>query len=108
MKWKLYKDKTQRVLQSTDTSLYEILPTGVVFPNNAQEVYEILRSVINSNLKSKDKITIHPKGAGTATAGQSLGKGIIINFTRHMNHIVKMENNYVDVEPGIILGKLNR
>ncbi|MEI6080114.1 MAG: FAD-binding oxidoreductase, partial [bacterium] len=104
---KIHTNKTQRVLHSTDISLYEILPSGVVFPKNANEVGEILNTTIKTNLSSKEKVTIHSRGAGTGTAGQSLGKGIIINFTRHMDHIIEIGDHYVDVEPGVLLGKLN-
>jgi FAD/FMN-containing dehydrogenase len=119
MKWKLHKDKTQRVLHSTDISLYEILPSGVVFPMDEQEVEDILRYVNALNADSKEKTTVHSRGAGTAAAGQSLGKGIVVNFTRSMNRIIKVheggttsvgsaDDAYVDVEPGVILGRLNK
>jgi FAD/FMN-containing dehydrogenase/ferredoxin len=119
MKLKLHKDKTQRVLHSSDISLYEILPSGVVFPQTAEEVEDVLRTVKALNASSKDKTTIHSRGAGTAAAGQSLGKGIVVNFTRSMNRIIEVDKinvdgdplndiHYVDTEPGVILGKLNK
>lgn len=97
---KLHQDKTQRVLYSTDISMFEILPSAVTFPRNHKDVENILKL-------SDRKITIHSRGTGTGTVGQSLGKGIIIDFSRHMNRIIEQSNTYVDVEPGIILGKLN-
>ncbi|MEI6093472.1 MAG: FAD-binding and (Fe-S)-binding domain-containing protein [bacterium] len=104
MSSKLYKDKAQRVLYSTDISMFEILPSGVFFPKNQKEVETLLRQ----NALSNEKLTIHARGAGTGTAGQSLGNGIIIDFSRYMNQIIETRETYVDVEPGIILGDLNQ
>ena len=97
---KKLKNKTERVLHSSDISIFEILPSGVFFPKNPKELENtLLHSEANS---------IHPRGAGTSVAGQSLGKGLIIDFTKHMNKIIKISPNYVDVEPGALLGDLNK
>ncbi|MFH1224100.1 MAG: FAD-binding oxidoreductase, partial [Pseudomonadota bacterium] len=93
--------KVLRVLEASDTSLYEIIPEGVLFPKNADDVKNIIIAAVNTG------VTVHPRGTGTSTAGQSLGNGIVLDFSKYMKNIVAVGNDYVDVEPGLILGKLN-
>ncbi len=81
--------------------MFEILPSQVLYPKNKEDVKA---AIDNAN---KEGITIHARGCGTATAGQSLGSGISIDFSRYMKDILNIGDNYVDVEPGIVLGKLN-
>jgi FAD/FMN-containing dehydrogenase/ferredoxin len=94
------ENKSKRVLYSSDISIFELIPSGVFFPKNQKELQ---RTLLNTSARS-----IHPRGAGTSAAGQSLGKGLVIDFTRHMNKIIKIASNYVDIEPGIILSELNK
>lgn len=95
------KELIQRVLYSTDISLYEILPSGVATPRTEQDIKNIMDICINKG------ITITSRGSGTSTAGQSIGSGIIIDYSKFMNKLVTIGENYVDVQPGIILSELN-
>ncbi|HOW17093.1 MAG TPA: FAD-binding oxidoreductase, partial [bacterium] len=94
--------KVQRVLYSTDISMFECVPKKIYYPKNKQELQKILIKA------KKNKITIHPRGCGTSTAGQSLGHGVLIDTARYMNRILHIGKDYVDVEPGIILEELNK
>ena len=101
MKLSFKISKTQRVLNSTDISMFEILPSEVLYPKNKND---IKKAILHANKQNK---TIHARGCGTSTAGQSLGNGLLIDFSRYMNKVININNNYIDVEPGIVLGKLN-
>jgi len=94
-------DLIQRVLYSTDISLYEMLPTGVATPRTEQEVKKILDICIQKG------ISVTPRGSGTSTAGQAIGDGIIIDYSKFMNNLLIVGKDYVDVQPGIILADLN-
>lgn len=97
---KYLKNKAERVLHSSDISIFELVPSGVFYPKNLKELENTLLNTVAS--------TIHPRGAGTSAAGQSLGKGLVIDFTKHMNRVIKIDADHVDIEPGILLGDLNK
>lgn len=97
-------DKTTCALYSTDASIYQITPLGVVLPKNKADVKSVVKYAFDKGL------TILPRGSGSGLAGQTLGKGIILDFTKYMQDIkeVNLKDSYVRVEPGVIQGRLNR
>ncbi len=96
-------DETARVLYSTDASIYEIEPLGVAYPARAEHVSRILRFAYERG------IPVTPRGGGTSLAGQSVGRSIQIDFSRHMNRIleVDVEERWARVQPGVVLDELN-
>ena len=54
------------------------------------------------------RIPIHARGAGTGLAGESLGPGLMLDFSRSMRRIVGINGDTVTVQPGVVLGQLNR
>ena len=53
-------------------------------------------------------MAIHARGAGTGLAGESLGNGLIVDFSRTMRRIIGTSGDTVTVQPGVVLGQLNR
>ncbi|SJZ99215.1 anaerobic glycerol-3-phosphate dehydrogenase subunit C [Selenihalanaerobacter shriftii] len=97
-------DKTTRAIYSTDASIYQVEPLGVVIPKNKKDVKRVIKYAFDNN------ISILPRGSGSGLAGQSLGQGLVLDFTKHMNQIkeINLEDSYVRIEPGITLGVLNQ
>lgn len=97
-------DPVTRALYSTAACIYRIVPMGVVYPRSCEDVATTLRYC------SDRAIPVTARGAGSGVAGQSLGRGLIIDFTRYMNRILEInrEQRWVRVEPGVIFGDLNR
>ena len=97
-------DQVTRVLYSTDASIHKIEPMGVVFPRNTDELITI------GQICNQYKIPIIARGSGSGLAGQSIGKGLIIDCSRHINKLVSInpEDQTATVEPGLILDDLNR
>ncbi len=93
--------KVQRILHSTDISMFEVLPAKVICPKEKEDVKKAIKNA------KQEHLTVHARGCGTSTAGQSLGEGILMDFSRNMDGIIEIKDNYVDIEPGIVLGKLN-
>jgi FAD/FMN-containing dehydrogenase/ferredoxin len=79
-----------------------MLPMGVCTPASERDIKDLLDICIDKG------ISITPRGSGTSTVGQAIGSGIVIDHTKFMNRILKIEKDYVDVQPGIILSDLNR
>jgi anaerobic glycerol-3-phosphate dehydrogenase C subunit len=88
-------------LYSTDASVYQIKPLGVVLPRTADDVVAAVRYAA-SNL-----IPIHARGAGTGLAGESLGPGLIIDFSKYLRKIVRVDGDWARVQPGVVLERLN-
>ncbi len=96
--------ETYRLLYSTDASIYRELPLGVAFPSNDEEVRQLIQ------FASTYRIALIPRGAGTSLAGQVVGNGLIVDFSKHFNRILEVNTNqqYVIVQPGIVLDELNK
>ena len=88
-------------MYSTDGSLYQMQPLGVVFPRHRDDVVALVRYA------AQEKIHLIPRGAGTGLAGESLGQGLVIDFSRHMRQIEAIGETTVRVQPGVVCRTLN-
>ncbi len=97
-------DSVTRVLYSTDASIHKIVPMGVVFPRNTDELISVVK------LANQYNIPLIPRGSGSSLAGQAIGSGLIIDCSRYINRLVDInrEEQTAIVEPGLILDDLNR
>ncbi len=91
----------ERAPYALDASLYEIDPLGVVVPRHEDDLLTIVRYA------GEQSIPLHPRGAGTSMAGETLGEGIVVDFSRHFRRIVATDNHRVVVQPGVVLDVLN-
>ena len=97
-------DALSTQLYATDASLYEIQPLAIVRPRHSNDVAQVIRYAADQSLP------VYPRGGGTGLAGQSLGPGIVIDFSRFMRRVLEIDPDrlVVRVQPGITLGDLNR
>jgi FAD/FMN-containing dehydrogenase len=56
---------------------------------------------------AEKRIPVHARGAGTGLAGESLGRGLMLDFSKSMRRIVRTEAESVRVQPGVVHGLLN-
>src|SRR5688572_20839129 len=89
-------------MYATDGSIYQVPPLGVVRPRGPADVRATVRYAAEQSLP------IHARGAGTGLAGESLGPGLVMDFSRAMRRIVSVDGDTVTVQPGVVLGQLNR
>jgi len=96
-------DKMTRLLYSTDASIYQIEPIGVVFPRHAGDVQAVLETA------NEFRVPILPRGGGTSLAGQTVGQAVVLDFSRHMNQILEVnrEERWCRVQPGVVQDELN-
>jgi FAD/FMN-containing dehydrogenase/Fe-S oxidoreductase len=96
-------DDLSRALYSTDASVYQIQPAGVVIPKSRED----LVLVVNACRRHHCPITM--RGGGTSQAGQTVGHGLIVDTSKHLNRVleVNVEQRWARVEPGIVLDDLN-
>ncbi len=90
-------------IYSTDASLYQITPVAVVLPKNESDVLHVI------NIARDHNISILPRGGGTGLAGQTVGRSIIMDFSKYMNRIIEFneEDRWVRVQPGLVRDELN-
>lgn len=91
----------ERAPYALDASLYEIDPLGVVVPRHEDDLVALVRYATDQ------AIPIHPRGAGTSLGGETLGPGLVVDFSRHFRRIVATRGDTVVVEPGVVLDVLN-
>lgn len=99
----LYNDDMMRTLYATDASVYRKLPLAVALPKHELDI-KLIVAFANDH-----KISLIPRGAGTSLAGQCVGDGIIVDVSKYMNQIVRVnkEEKWVIVQPGVIRDELN-
>lgn len=98
----VYCDDIYAQLYASDASIFEIQPLGIVRPRNTADVVACVQYA------AENSIPIHARGAGTGVAGESLGPGIVIDFSVNMRRVTHVTSDEVRVQPGVVLGQLNR
>jgi len=96
-------DPYSRALYSTDASIYQIEPIGVVVPRDRDDVAAAV------SLAARYGVPILPRGGGTSLSGQTVGHAIHIDFSKYMNRVLELntEEQWVRLEPGVIQDHLN-
>ncbi|MGY4098177.1 FAD-binding and (Fe-S)-binding domain-containing protein [Nocardia sp. R16R-3T] len=94
----------RRAEYSSDASNYRVLPVAVVFPRGAEDVAHTLEFARGNGL------SVTARGAGTSVAGNAIGPGIVLDFSRYMNGIAELdpERQVARVQPGVVLAALQR
>ena len=97
-------DRVSRLLYSTDASIYQVLPLGVVLPRSADDVSAAVE------IAGRMGAPVLPRGGGTSLAGQTVGAAVVIDYSKHMRDLVGVdpERMTARVQPGIVLDELNR
>lgn len=96
-------DPFQCSLYATDASLYAIQPLAVVVPRSASAVRRTVE------LARDAETPVIARGSGTSLSGQSIGAGIVIDFSKYMNRIVAIdpEQRTARIQPGVVLDVFN-
>jgi FAD/FMN-containing dehydrogenase/Fe-S oxidoreductase len=96
-------DRLTRALYSTDASVYQIVPLGVVVPRNAEDVAATLRAC------REFRVPLTARGGGTSQAGQAIGPGLQLDCSKYFHRILEVNaaERWVRVQPGCVLDDLN-
>ena len=97
-------DPFSRVLYSTDASIYQMEPVGVVIPRNVDDVLAVIE------VAKGNGVPVLPRAGGTSLAGQTVNHAIVTDFSKYLNQIIEVnqEEQWARVQPGIVLDDLNR
>ncbi|WP_084099561.1 FAD-binding and (Fe-S)-binding domain-containing protein [Demequina sp. NBRC 110051] len=94
----------RRAEYSTDASNYRVPPQVVVFPRDADDLEAALAAARDINAP------VTMRGGGTSVAGNSIGPGVVIDTSRHMNRLLGLdpEARTARVQPGLVLSELQK
>jgi FAD/FMN-containing dehydrogenase/Fe-S oxidoreductase len=97
-------DPFDRGRYSTDASMYQVEPLAVVVPRTDADVQAAL------GLAREFGVAVTARGGGTSQAGQTVGDGLIIDYSKYLGEVIELdaEARTVWVEPGVVLDRLNR
>jgi FAD/FMN-containing dehydrogenase/Fe-S oxidoreductase len=96
-------DRVSRALYSTDASVYQIEPLGVVIPRSRDDIVRTVR------LCHEFRCPLTLRGGGTSQAGQAVGAGLVLDTSKHVNRLLDVDpvGRTARLEPGIVLDELN-
>jgi len=97
-------DAFSRGRYSTDASIYQIEPIGVVVPADEDDFITAVQVALDADMP------ILPRGGGTSQCGQTVGEALIIDASKNLNQILDFdaEQQTVTVQPGRVLDQLNQ
>ncbi len=96
-------DAYSRGRYSTDASIYQIEPVGVVIPKTESDAQIALQ------IAREEGVAVLPRGGGTSQCGQTVGAALVIDSSKHLNGIMAFDREAatVCVQPGVVLDQLN-
>ncbi len=96
-------DEFSRGRYSTDASVYQIKPLGVVLPKDTNDVLNLME------YSQKNYVPLLARGGGSSQCGQTVGESVVLDYSKHQNKILELnvEEKYVWVQPGVVLDHLN-
>ncbi|MGA8760128.1 MAG: FAD-linked oxidase C-terminal domain-containing protein [Stellaceae bacterium] len=97
-------DAFSRGRYSTDASIYQIEPLGVVVPRDRED------AAVAIAVAREEGVPVLARGAGTSQCGQTVAKALVIDCSKHLCRVVSVdvEGRRARVEPGVVLDRLNR
>jgi FAD/FMN-containing dehydrogenase/Fe-S oxidoreductase len=97
-------DTYSRLLYSTDASMYQVEPIGVVIPRHADDVQAVLETANRWNAP------VLPRGGGTSLTGQTVNTAVVLDYSAHLNQVleVNQEELWARVQPGLVQDELNQ
>ena len=97
-------DPFSRVLYSTDASIYQMEPIGVVIPRGLEDVLAVME------VARDNQVPVLPRAGGTSLAGQCVNHAIVLDFSKYLDQLleVNQEEHWARVQPGIVLDQLNK
>lgn len=96
-------DAFSRARYSTDASVYQMVPIGVVAPKTFADVETTLA------IAREEGVPVLARGGGTSQCGQTVNEAVVIDYSRYLNRVLSVdaEARTADVEPGVVLDHLN-
>ena len=97
-------DAFDRGRYSTDASIYQIQPIGVIVPRHEQDIVTAIQLAADAG------VPVLPRGGGTSQIGQTVGEALVIDTSKYLNQVLEFspETRRITVAPGMVLDQLNK
>ncbi|MEW1959158.1 FAD-binding and (Fe-S)-binding domain-containing protein [Kineococcus sp. NPDC059986] len=94
----------RRAEYTTDASNYRVVPLVVVFPRSVEDVVAVW------GVCRELGVPFTSRGAGTSVAGNAIGPGVVLDFSRHLHRVLEIDADGMTalIEPGVVLDDLQR
>ena len=96
-------DAASRGRYSTDASIYQIEPLGVVVPRTEEAARAAIAIAI------EEDVPVLPRGAGSSQCGQTVGAALVVDDSKFLNRVLEVDpaERRAVVQPGLALDALN-
>jgi FAD/FMN-containing dehydrogenase/Fe-S oxidoreductase len=96
-------DAASRGRYSTDASIYQVEPIGIVVPRSEEAARAAIAIAV------EEGVPILARGAGSSQCGQAVGEALIVDHTKYLNRILEVNTAAATavVQPGVVLDALN-
>jgi len=96
-------DAASRGRYSTDASIYQVEPIGIVVPRSPEAAREAIAIAADAG------VPVLPRGAGSSQCGQTVGAALVIDDSKYLNQLIEVEPavRTALVQPGLVLDTLN-
>jgi len=94
-------DHASRGRYSTDASIYQVEPIGIVVPRTEEAARAAIAIAADAG------VPILPRGAGSSQCGQAVGAALMIDHTKHLHRVLEVDGARALVQPGVVLDQLN-
>ena len=90
LKGEVLFDAFSRGRYSTDASIYQIEPIGVVVPADRADVERTMRQVLDIAERTQ-ACPCCPRGGGTSQCGQTVGEAIVVDVSKHLKRVLAFD-----------------
>ncbi|HSG74939.1 MAG TPA: FAD-linked oxidase C-terminal domain-containing protein [Burkholderiales bacterium] len=96
-------DAASRGRYSTDASIYQVEPVGVVVPRTEEAARAAIAIAVEAG------VPVLPRGAGSSQCGQAVGAALVIDDSKYLNRVLEVDaaGRTALVQPGLVLDQLN-
>src|SRR5579863_3458841 len=96
-------DPFTRGRYSTDASIYQIEPLGIVV---ARDKNDIAASI---QIAREEGVPVLPRGGGTSQCGQTVNRALVVECSKYMQGVGELDTGArrIKVQPGVVMERLN-
>jgi FAD/FMN-containing dehydrogenase/Fe-S oxidoreductase len=96
-------DRFSRGRYSTDASIYQMEPLGVVVAKDKDDIAAAIQ------IAREEGMPVLPRGGGTSQCGQTVGRALVVECSKYMQEVVSLDTTArrVTVQPGVVMERLN-
>ena len=95
--------RADRGRYSTDASIYQVEPVGVIVPRSIDDVAAAMA------IAREHGVPVLPRGGGTSQCGQTVNRALVIDCSKYLRRVLDVDAaaGRAWVEPGLVLSHLN-